>query len=108
MNERILEINIELKHLNQRRRDLLNERHQLLSVSELHYGLIFAIIENYPGISRREIQDKLGDIEINSQTLSNYLTTLRRRGQTENRGTKKYPQWYVKKQVTSESLLNWQ
>jgi chromosome segregation and condensation protein ScpB len=116
--QRFLEIEAELKKLRRRRRELLEERRQLSGVStratvaQAWVEPIFAIIENHSGISRREIIVKFNNPHMTGQDLTNCLTTLRRRGWIENRGTKKHPQWYSRGRTprklwnTRESRMN--
>ena len=54
---------------------------------------IFTLIKDNPGISRQEIFDKLWPNVLQIE-LTNYLTALRRQGRIENRGIRKYPNWY--------------
>lgn len=58
---------------------------------------VLAVIEENPGIDRQKIFDKLWPDVLQTE-LTNSLTTLRRRGKIENRGSKKYPSWYRKEQ----------
>lgn len=101
------EIDAELKQLNQRRRELLAERHRLIeekrpeaiATSQYWADPIFLIVKDYPGASRKEVLLELairGLPGITEQTLTNSLTTLRRRGRIENRGTRKHPEWHVR------------
>lgn len=62
---------------------------------------ILTIIKENPGLSRQEIFVKLDDPDISRQELTNCLTTLRRQGRTENRGTRKNPHWYKTDQDAS-------
>jgi hypothetical protein len=106
--QRFIEIEAELKELSRRRRKLLEERRRLSGVSTrttvAHAWVepIFAIIEQHPGISRREIFVKFDNPNTTFQDLTNCLTTLRRRGWIENRGTKKYPEWYSRGKIPRE------
>lgn len=103
--QRLIEIDAELKALRHRRRELLEERRQLSSVktrtavAHAWVESIFAIIENHPGISRREIIIKFDNPHMTIQELTNCLTILRRRGWIENRGTKKYPKWHSRGRI---------
>lgn len=113
-NMTVKDIDAELKTLNQRKRILLAERRRLIAeskpeaawTSEFWAEHIFAIIANHPGASREKIQNELdsdvihlGKPKIDKQVLTNCLTALRRRAWTENRGTRKHPQWYVKERA---------
>lgn len=106
--QRLIEIQDELKNLNRKRRELLEERCQLSgTVSRtivIHTWVesIFVIIENHPGISRREIFVKFDNPHMTFQDLSNCLTTLRRRGWIENRGTRKHPKWHSRERLSRE------
>src|SRR3982750_3434296 len=106
MTDRVKEINAELRRMTQIRLRLLEERRQLAleryvpeHASEFWTDRVFKIIENHPGISRSKILSELINREFSSpitaNALTNTLTTLRRRGSIENRGTKKRPQWYI-------------
>ncbi len=98
--QRFNEIETELRQLNQRRRELLEERRILSGVNARNSIVqawiepIFSIIENCPGISRREIFSQFNNPDMTVQDLTNCLTILRRRGWIENRGTKKYSEWH--------------
>lgn len=105
MTDRLRDIDAELKELNQTRRELLDERRRLVaerrpeSVMTAEYWVepIFSIIETHPGTSRLRIHvllDAEHDPKIDMQVLTNTLTTLRRRGWIENRGTRKHPKWF--------------
>jgi hypothetical protein len=106
--ERFIEIEDELKALNQRRHELLEERRLLTGVrarttiAHAWVEPIFVIIENHPGISRHGIVIKFGNPSMTVQDLTNCLTTLRRRGWIENRGTRKYPEWYSRGRTAQE------
>src|SRR3954451_15852471 len=106
--QRLTEIKVELQALSQRRRELLEERRQLSGVTArttiAHAWIesIFSIIENHPGISRREIVVKFGNPHMTVQDLTNCLTTLRRRGWIENQGTRKEPKWYSRERTPRE------
>lgn len=63
---------------------------------------ILGLIEKEPGINRQEIFDKLWP-DILQNELTNGLTALRRQGKIENRGTRKYPSWYLTEQSESVS-----
>lgn len=114
MSDRLCEIDAELKKLRKARRELLDERQRLMderrpevaSTSEYWLEPIFSIIENHRGASRLRIQVML-DAEydqpkITSQALTNTLTTLRRRGWIENRGTRKHPRWHSRGRIPKE------
>jgi len=106
--QRFIEIEAELKELRRRRRELLEERRQLsgvrprTTVAHAWVEPIFTIIEEHPGISRQEIFVKFGNPHMTFQDLSNCLTTLRRRGWIENRGTRKNPRWYSRGRIPRE------
>lgn len=63
---------------------------------------VLAVIKKNPGIARQEIFDALWPDVLQSE-LTNYLTALRRQGKIENRGTRKYPNWYPTEQNESVS-----
>jgi hypothetical protein len=100
---RFIEIETELKELNQRRRELLEERRTLSGVNTRNsivqpwVNPIFSIIKNHPGINRAGILVQFDNQYMTFQDLTNCLTILRRRGWIENRGTRKFPEWYPKK-----------
>lgn len=63
---------------------------------------IVDIIKKNPGISRSELLIEMENPHISDQELTNCLTTLRRRGWTENQGTRKNPKWYAQ-EVTPQN-----
>jgi hypothetical protein len=98
--ERILQIDVEVKKLRSNIRELLKERRSLVrseytGSAKTWRNEIITILDCYPGASRQNIVDGLSSY-ISSKMLTNVLTTLRRHGEIENRGTKKNPQWYIK------------
>lgn len=110
---RLVEINQELKRLSAQRQTLLAERRQLLGdkrpkgpseATQFWSGRVFSVIENHPGISREKLLSELGQdealSEIPSQTYTNCIIMLRRRGAIENQGTRQKPKWYVRPNIT--------
>lgn len=106
VRQRCIEIDAELEQLRQRRKKLLEERRNLAGTplkADSPYWVYRAlsIIKNRPGMARREIFVEMNDRNLTFKQLSNTLTTLRRRGYIENRGTRKHPRWYP----TEEAVL---
>jgi predicted HTH transcriptional regulator len=106
--QRFIEISAELKELSRKRHELLEERRQLSGertrtiVAQTWVEPIFVIIEEHPGITRREIISKFDNPHMTIQDLTNCLTTLRRRGWIENHGTRKYPKWHSRGRIPRE------
>lgn len=101
--KRLAQVEEELKQVEQKRARLVEERRELLekghiSDSKFWSDPVFEVIEKHPGASRTLILSELLASDrwcITSNELTNCLTTLRRNGLIENRGTKKFPRWHI-------------
>jgi hypothetical protein len=99
---RLREIEAELSKLKKQRQKLIKERSYLMmreygGNAQFWADIIFELIKNHPGISREGILVELdAHTYISPNVLTNTLTTLRRRGEIENHGTRKCPRWHIK------------
>src|SRR3954451_16958072 len=106
--QRLIEIEVELQALSQKRRELLAERQRLTgvrirsTVAQVWVDSIFTIIEAHPGISRHAIVIEFGNPNMTELDLTNCLTTLRRRGWIENHGTWKNPEWHSRGRISRD------
>ena len=98
-NQRVKQIDKEVLQLRKQMRDLLKERRKLVApeykgVAQIWGKEVIRIIQKHPGATRQMIVDEL-ESYIPPNTLTNVLTTLRRRGQIENLGNRKHPRWVI-------------